>query len=213
MKGIGVLLSGGGTNLQAIIDTIEHGNIAADINLVLSDRPDAYGLIRAEKRGIPAYCINRKKFKDAGSFNEAILEKLTAHHVEYIVLAGYLSILSPKLVECYRNKIINIHPSLIPAFCGKGYYGDKVHQAVLDYGVKLTGATVHFVDEGTDTGPIIFQKAVEVLPDDTVETLSRRVLAVEHELLPKAVALLVQDRLKVSGRKVILKSSGMMSNS
>lgn len=138
---------------------------------------------------------------------------MTAHHVEYIVLAGYLSILSPKLVECYRNKIINIHPSLIPAFCGKGYYGDKVHQAVLDYGVKLTGATVHFVDEGTDTGPIIFQKAVEVLPDDTVETLSRRVLAVEHELLPKAVALLVQDRLKVSGRKVILKSSGMMSNS
>jgi phosphoribosylglycinamide formyltransferase-1 len=136
-KGIGVLLSGGGTNLQAIMDAIEHGSIAANINLVLSDRPDAYGLIRAEKRVYRHIVSTGKQFKDAGYFNEAILEKLVAHHVEYIVLAGYLSILSPKLVEGYRNRIINIHPSLIPAFCGKGFYGDKVHQAVLDYGVKL----------------------------------------------------------------------------
>jgi phosphoribosylglycinamide formyltransferase-1 len=122
--------------------------------------------------------------------------------VEYIVLAGYLSILSPELVESYQNRIINIHPSLIPAFCGMGFYGQKVHQAVLDYGAKLTGATVHFVDEGADTGPIILQKAVEVLSDDTAESLASRVLKVEHELLPKAVALLVQDKIKVSGRRV-----------
>lgn len=204
MKGIGVLLSGGGTNLQAVMDAVERGSIPAAINLVLSDRPNAYGLVRAESRGIQAYCINRKQFTNSESFHQAILEKLTTHHVEYIVLAGYLSILSQELVECYRNKIVNIHPSLIPAFCGMGFYGEKVHQAVLDYGAKVTGATVHFVDEGTDTGPIIMQKPVRVLPDDTIETLSQRVLEVEHELLPRAVALLVQDKIKIFGRKVTL---------
>jgi phosphoribosylglycinamide formyltransferase-1 len=203
-KGIGILLSGGGTNLQAIIDAVDDGSIPTKINLVLSDRPDAYGLARAEKKGIPAFCISRKQFRDSDTFNQAILEKLVAYNVEYIVLAGYLSILSSKLVDRFPNRIINIHPSLIPAFCGKGFYGSKVHQAVLDYGVRLTGATVHFVDEGTDTGPIILQKAVEVMPDDTVDTLSERVLKVEHELLPKAVALLVQDKIKISGRKVTL---------
>lgn len=204
MKGIGVLISGGGTNLQAVMDAIDQGRIPASINVVISDRPNAYGLVRAEKMGIPAYCINRKNFADSRALNHEILEKLKAYNVEYVILAGYLSILSPELVECYRNRIINIHPSLIPAFCGMGYYGQKVHQAVLDYGAKVTGATVHFVDEGADTGPIIFQKHVDVLPDDTVETLAQRVLKVEHELLPKAVALLVQDKIKVSGRKVIV---------
>jgi len=204
MKGIGVLISGGGTNLQAVMDAIDKGSIPARINLVLSDRPNAYGLIRAQKSGIPAYCINRRDFADSTAFNQAILNRLKEYQVEYVVLAGYLSILSPELVEHYRNRIINIHPSLIPAFCGMGYYGPRVHKAVLDYGAKLTGATVHFVDEGADTGPIIFQKQVEVMPDDTVETLSQRVLKVEHELLPKAVALLVQDKIKVSGRKVIV---------
>jgi phosphoribosylglycinamide formyltransferase-1 len=203
-KGIGILLSGGGTNLQAVMDAVEDGSIPAKINLVLSDRPDAYGLVRAQNKGIPTHCINRKQFMDYIAFNQAILEKLIAYDVEYVVLAGYLSILSERLVNQFRNRIINIHPSLIPAFCGKGFYGDKVHQAVLEYGVKVTGATVHFVDEGTDTGPIILQKAVEVLPDDTVETLSKRVLEVEHELLPKGVALLVKDKIKVSGRKVTL---------
>ncbi|HHT65173.1 MAG: phosphoribosylglycinamide formyltransferase [Caldicoprobacterales bacterium] len=204
MKGIGVLLSGGGSNLQAVMDAVERGSIPADIKLVLSDRPNAYGLVRAESKGIPSFCIDRKQYKSSESFNQAILEKLTDHHVEYVVLAGYLRILSPELVECYRNKIINIHPSLIPSFCGMGFYGQKVHQAVLDYGAKVTGATVHFVDEGTDTGPIILQKAVDVLCGDTVETLSQRVLEVEHELLPRAVALLVQDKIKVLGRKVTL---------
>ncbi|HHU78521.1 MAG: phosphoribosylglycinamide formyltransferase [Caldicoprobacterales bacterium] len=208
MKGIGVLISGGGTNLQAVMDAVDQGSIPAGINLVLSDRPGAYGLIRARKRGIPAYCINRKHFKDSGAFNRALLKKLKEYQVDYIVLAGYLSILSPELVEAYRNKIINVHPSLIPAFCGMGRYGDKVHKAVLEYGVKITGATVHFVDEGADTGPIIFQKHVEVLPDDTVETLSKRVLDAEHELLPRAVALLVQDRIRVCGRKVIIEERG-----
>ncbi|NLC44735.1 MAG: phosphoribosylglycinamide formyltransferase [Clostridiales bacterium] len=204
MKGIGVLLSGGGTNLQAIIDGIEKGEIPGKINLVISNRANAYGLVRAENSGISTCYLNRKEYADTKAFHQAMLDQLKAHDVEYIVLAGYLSILSPGLVEHYRNRIINIHPSLIPAFCGMGFYGQKVHQAVLDYGAKLTGATVHFVDEGADTGPIIMQKAVEVQADDTAESLGSRVLKVEHELLPKAVALLVQDKLKVLGRRVII---------
>lgn len=204
MKGIAILISGGGTNLQAIIDAVDQGRIPAKINLVLSDRPKAYGLVRAKSRGIPSCTISRKQFNDSNLYHQAVLKQLKEHYVDYIVLAGYLSILPPQLVECYRNRIINVHPSLIPAFCGMGFYGQKVHQAVLDYGVKLTGATVHFVDEGADTGPIIFQKAVEVLPEDTVESLSQRVLKAEHELLPKATSLLVRDKIKVSGRKVTL---------
>ncbi|MDD2502640.1 MAG: phosphoribosylglycinamide formyltransferase [Clostridia bacterium] len=202
MKGIGVLVSGGGTNLQAIMDAIDRGEIPAKINLVLSNRADAYGLVRAQNSGISTCYLNRKKYADSEAYHQAMLSQLKAHDVEYIVLAGYLYILSPELVEYYRNRIINIHPSLIPAFCGMGLYGQKVHQAVLDYGAKITGATVHFVDEGADTGPIILQKAIEVLPDDTAESLGSRVLKVEHELLPKAVSLLVQDKIKVSGRRV-----------
>ncbi|MGI6539092.1 MAG: phosphoribosylglycinamide formyltransferase [Caldicoprobacterales bacterium] len=204
MKKIGVLISGSGSNLQALIDAVDKGRIPAEISLVISDRPNAYGIERAKNKGIPACTILRKKFDDYNAFNLAVLEKLMAHKVEYIVLAGYLSILSSELVRAYPNKIINVHPSLIPAFCGMGYYGKRVHQAVLDYGVKVTGATVHLVDEGADTGPIILQKTVDVLPDDTVESLAERVLKVEHELLPKATALLVQDKLKVLGRKVII---------
>ncbi|HCS74615.1 MAG TPA: phosphoribosylglycinamide formyltransferase [Clostridiales bacterium] len=202
MKGIGVLVSGSGTNLQAIIDAIDRGEIHAKINLVISNRADAYGLVRAQNSGISTCYLNRKKYTDSEAYHQAMLSQLKAHDVEYIVLAGYLYILSPELVGYYRNRIINIHPSLIPAFCGMGLYGQKVHQAVLDYGAKITGATVHFVDEGADTGPIILQKAVEVLPDDTAESLGNRVLKVEHELLPKAAALLVQDKIKVSGRRV-----------
>jgi phosphoribosylglycinamide formyltransferase-1 len=204
MKRIGVLISGGGTNLQAIMDAVKDGGIPAEICVVVSDRKGAFGLTRAENNGIPSFCINKKEYMNSDSFNRAVLDKLKEFRVEYVVLAGYLSILSKELVKSYRNRIINIHPSLIPAFCGMGFYGLKVHQAVLDYGAKVTGATVHFVDEGADTGPIILQKPVMVLPGDDAETLAHRVLEVEHEILPKAVELLVSDRLMIDGRKVTI---------
>lgn len=203
MKKLGVLISGGGSNLQAIIDKIESGYISASIEIVISNKANAYGLERAKKHGIPTAVISKKDYANEYEFNKAILDELDKYRVDLIVLAGYLSILSPEVVDRYKNRIINIHPSLIPAFCGKGYYGKKVHQAVLDYGVKVTGATVHFVDYGTDTGPIILQKPVLVQPDDDAESLAERVLEVEHELLPKAVKLWVEDRLKIQGRKVI----------
>lgn len=204
MKKLGVLISGGGSNLQALIDKIESGYISASIEIVISNRANAYGLERAKNHGIPTAVISKKDYTDEYEFNKAILDELEKYKVELVVLAGYLSILSPEVVDRYKNRIINIHPSLIPAFCGKGYYGKKVHQAVLDYGVKVTGATVHFVDYGTDTGPIILQKPVLVQPDDDVESLAKRVLEVEHELLPKAVKLWVEDRLQVQGRKVMI---------
>jgi phosphoribosylglycinamide formyltransferase-1 len=205
MKKIGVLISGGGTNLQAVIEAVEDGRIPAKISIVISDRKNAYGLVRAEKYGIPSCYISKKGFADAQAFNQAILDKLLEYQVDYIVLAGYLSILSKDLVEHYKNRIINIHPSLIPSFCGMGFYGSKVHQAVIDYGVKVTGATVHFVDEGADTGPIIMQKPVMVHPEDDADSLASRVLEVEHEILPKAVELLVSEKLEIDGRKVIIK--------
>lgn len=205
MKRIGVLISGGGTNLQAVIDGVEDGRIPATISIVISDRKSAHGLVRAEKHGIPSCYINKKTFKDAREFNQAILDKLLEYQVDYVVLAGYLSILSKDLVEHFKNRIINIHPSLIPSFCGMGFYGSKVHQAVIDYGVKVTGATVHFVDEGADTGPIIMQKPVMVHPEDDADSLAHRVLEIEHEILPKAVELLVNGKLEIDGRKVIIK--------
>ncbi len=202
MKTLAVLISGGGSNLQALIDNIEAGNIKARIGVVISSREDAYGLKRAKEHSIPAYCISKSAYEDIDTFNRVLLDKLEQHGTDLIVLAGYLNILSPDIIKRYPNRIINIHPSLIPSFCGKGYYGMKVHQSVLDYGVKITGATAHFVDEGTDTGPIILQKAVEVYEDDDAKSLSKRVLEVEHEILPRAVSLFVEDRLVVEGRKV-----------
>ena len=202
MTRIGVLISGGGTNLQALIDSIESGEISAEIMVVLSNRKNAYGLERARKHGIPAEYISRKDYQTDEKFNRAILCRLKHYNVQLVVLAGYLSILSPEVVKTFPNRIINIHPSLIPAFCGKGYYGDRVHEAVLKYGVKVTGATVHFVDEGADTGPIIMQKPVMVHDNDDVNSLAARVLQVEHELMPKAVKLFVEDKLIVEGRKV-----------
>jgi phosphoribosylglycinamide formyltransferase-1 len=201
---IGVLISGGGTNLQNIIDNIDNGNINGKISVVISNKKDAYGLKRARKAGIEALYINRKEFSTEEDFNEAIIYELKKRNVELVVLAGYLKVLSHEFIEQYKNKIINIHPSLIPSFCGKGYYGEKVHQKVLEYGVKITGATAHFVDEGTDTGPIIIQKAVQVKDDDTVEILKNRVLKVEHEILPLAVKLYCDGKIKVAGRKVII---------
>lgn len=202
MKNIAVLISGGGSNLQALIDNIESGDIKANISLVISSREDAYGLQRATKHGIPAYCISRGDYESTEAFDRALLEKLKEYKIRLIVLAGYLNILSSDIISAYPNCIINIHPSLIPSFCGKGYYGLKVHQGALDYGVKVTGATVHFVDEGTDTGPIILQKAVYIEDGDDAQSLAKKVLEVEHELLPRAVSLFVEDRLIVEGRRV-----------
>lgn len=205
MINIGVLISGSGTNLQSIVDEIKKGKISGRIRVVISNRKDAYGLIRAKKAGIEALYIDKKKFDSEEEFNRKIIEELSKREVELVVLAGYLSILSEEFIEKYKGRIINIHPSLIPSFCGKGCYGDRVHRMVLDRGVKLTGATVHFVDEGTDTGPIILQRAVEVKEDDTVESLKERVLKVEHQLLPEAIRLFCEGRLAIEGRKVRIK--------
>ncbi|EOD00157.1 phosphoribosylglycinamide formyltransferase [Caldisalinibacter kiritimatiensis] len=199
---IGVLISGSGTNLQSLIDNTRNGHINGKIEVVISNKKDAYGLKRAENNGIDSLYINRKEFDSDLEFNRKIIEELKKRNIELVVLAGYLKILSHEFVREYKNRIINIHPSLIPSFCGKGYYGKKVHQAVLEYGVKVTGATVHFVDEGTDTGPIILQKTVNVDTNDTVETLQKKVLKIEHEILPEAVKLYCDRKLKIKGRKV-----------
>ncbi len=205
---IAVLISGGGTNLQAVIDKIEEGAIPARIAVVISSREDAYGLKRAEAHGIEGIYIGASNYPDPKLRRKKILELLRDKKIDLIVLAGYMSILDKEIVEAYPNRIINIHPSLIPSFCGKGFYGKRVHKSVLEYGAKVTGATVHFVDEGTDTGPVILQKAVEVKDEDTVETLAQRVLEVEHELLPLAVKLFAEGRLDIEGRKVKVKQGG-----
>lgn len=197
-----VFISGGGTNLQAMIDHIEKGVIPGKIEVVISSREDAYGLVRAKKHGIEGIYIGKKNYPDGEERENKILAVLEEKKVDLIVLAGYMNVLGKKLVEKYRNRIINVHPALIPSFCGNGFYGERVHQAVLDYGVKVTGATVHFVDEGTDTGPVILQKAVEVKDEDTVQTLAKRVLEIEHELLPKAIQLFAEGKLVIEGRKV-----------
>lgn len=204
LKNIAVMVSGGGTNLQAIIDGIESGMIPGKISRVIASKPGIYALERAKKHGIPSVCICRKDFATKEVFDQAILQELVDCKADIVVLAGYLSILGAPVIQKFRNKIINIHPSLIPAFCGSGFYGEKVHQAAIDYGVKVSGATVHFVDEGTDTGPIIMQKCVEVLPEDDAHTLAQRVLVQEHTLLPLAVKLLLEEKIKVTGRKVTI---------
>lgn len=199
---IAVLVSGNGSNLQALIDSIEKGEIKGKIEVVISNKKDAYALERAKKYGIEGVYIGKFNYPRKEERDKKLIEILNEKKIDLIVLAGYMSILHERIVNMYRNRIINIHPSLIPSFCGKGYYGERVHKAVLDYGVKLTGATVHFVDEGADTGPIILQRAVEVNFDDTVETLSKKVLKVEHQLLPLAVKLFCEGKLRVIGRKV-----------
>ena len=193
---IAVLVSGGGTNLQTLIDAVDKGDINGEIAAVISDNENAYALERARKHGIKAIYINRKQLA------ERLIIELQRLDIELVVLAGFLSILDRELVKAYEGRIINIHPSLIPSFCGKGFYGERVHKAALEYGVKVSGATVHFVDEGTDSGPIIFQEAVPVYFEDTSETLAARVLQVEHRLLPVAVGLFCEGRLRIEGRKV-----------
>ncbi|WP_028243062.1 phosphoribosylglycinamide formyltransferase [Pseudobutyrivibrio ruminis] len=196
---IAVCVSGGGTNLQAIIDKIESGEIHnTEIAVVISNNKNAYALERAAKAGIEGVCISPKDYASRDEFNKAFLEKLDSYNVDLVVLAGFLVVIPPEMIRKYRNKIINIHPSLIPSFCGTGYYGLKVHEGVLERGVKVTGATCHFVDEGTDTGPIILQKAVEVLEGDTPEILQRRVMEqAEWIIMPKAIDLIASGKVSV----------------
>ena len=201
MVNIGVLISGNGTNLQAIIDGIDRGIIKGKIQVVISNRKDAFGLIRAKKANIESLYIDPAGC-DAAAYDQKILYELKKRNVDLVVLAGYLRILSKEFIEEYKNRIINIHPSLIPSFCGRGYYGDRVHKAVLDYGVKYTGATAHLVDEGTDTGPIILQEVVKVDDNDSVETLKEKVLEVEHSILVQAVKLFCENKLSIKGRLV-----------
>lgn len=204
MVKIAVLVSGSGTNLQALLDSKRNGLIRnGNISLVISSSPDAYALKRAEAYSVKSVVIDRKEYQTRSGFTEAILNELKEHQIDLVVLAGFIYILSPNFTQCYKNRVINVHPSLIPAFCGNGYYGLRVHEKVLEYGVKLTGATVHFVNEETDGGPIILQKSVVVKDDDSPETLQRRVMEqAEWVILPKAVELYCDGRLKVDGRHV-----------
>ncbi|RKI71125.1 phosphoribosylglycinamide formyltransferase [bacterium 1xD42-67] len=204
MKNIAVFVSGGGTNLQALIDAQARGELSGGkLALVLSSSPDAYALERARQAGIPTAVCSKKELGSQDAFESAIHKALAEHSIHVIVLAGFLSILSEDLTSWWPERILNIHPSLIPSFCGKGMYGLKVHEAVLARGVKVTGATVHFVTAEPDGGPIVLQKAIDILPDDTPESLQRRVMEeCEWKLLPKAVDLLCRDALKVEGRTV-----------
>ena len=206
MLKIAVLVSGGGTNLQAIIDAIADGTITdTQIVTVISNNAGAYALERANAAGIAASCISPKNYESRALFNEALLEAVQASGADLIVLAGFLVVIPEQMIRAYRNRIINIHPSLSPSFCGTGYYGLKVHEGVLARGVKVTGATVHFVDEGTDTGPILLQKAVEVRQDDTPQSLQRRVMEeAEWKLLPRAMELIAHDRVRVEGAKTVI---------
>jgi len=207
-----VLVSGGGTNLQAIIDANLFGEIKnCELAAVISSNPEAYAIERAKYAGIPVYIVDRSIFPNRLSFTKALLDKLQDLEIELVVYAGFNYILGPQLIKVYENKIINIHPSLIPAFCGPGFYGLRVHEAVLAHGVKVTGATAHFATEIADDGPIILQKAVEIFEDDTPKALQRRVMEdAEWKILPKAISLFCERRLVVEGRKVRIK--GMLDD-
>ena len=206
MVKIAVLVSGGGTNLQAIIDSVKNGTITnTELVGVISNNKSAYALTRAEENGIDAKCISPKDYESREVFNQELLKAVDAYEPDLIVLAGYLVVIPPEMIKKYKNRIINIHPSLIPSFCGTGYYGLKVHEAALARGVKVVGATVHFVDEGTDTGPIIMQKPVEVRPDDTPEVLQRRIMEqAEWQIMPKVIDLIAHDKVHVKDGRVFV---------
>ena len=201
-----VMVSGGGTNLQAIIDSVKDGTITnTQIVGVISNNKNAYALKRAEENDIPSVCVSPKDFETRDIFNEKLLEAVDSYEPDLVVLAGFLVVITPEMIKKYENRMINIHPSLIPSFCGKGYYGLKVHEAALSRGVKVVGATVHFVDEGTDTGPIILQKAVEVQQGDTPEVLQRRVMEqAEWKILPKAIDLIANGKVRVDDHKTTI---------
>ena len=201
-----VLVSGGGTNLQAVIDSVKDGTITnTQIVGVISNNKNAYALKRAEENDIPSMCVSPKDFETRDIFNEKLLEAVDGYAPDLVVLAGFLVVIPPEMIRKYENRMINIHPSLIPSFCGKGYYGLKVHEAALARGVKVVGATVHFVDEGTDTGPIILQKAVEVQQGDTPEVLQRRVMEqAEWKILPRAIDLIANGKVQVADHKTTI---------
>ena len=207
MLKVAVLVSGGGTNLQAVIDAVEEGHISnARINVVISNNKNAYALERAAHHGIEAVGLSPKDFETRELFNEALYQELISRDIDLVVLAGCLVVIPDKIIREFENRIINIHPSLIPSFCGKGCYGLKVHEQALQRGVKISGATVHFVDEGTDTGPIIMQKAVEVRDDDTPEVLQRRIMEqAERVILPEVINLIAEGRVSVSEGHVKIK--------
>ncbi len=204
VKRVAVLVSGGGTNLQALIDAQERGDIInGRIAAVIASKPGVFALERARRAGIPGYVVARKDYPNSRAMTAALVDKLKELNIDLVVLAGFMVILTEEMVRAYPNAILNVHPALIPSFCGEGYYGLRVHEKALEYGVKLSGATVHFVSEECDGGPIVLQRAVEVRENDTPETLQRRIMEqAEWVLLPRAVSLFCQGRLKVEGRTV-----------
>lgn len=197
MKRIAVLVSGGGTNLQAILESERRGeNPNGQVALVVASKPGVYALTRAEQFGVPTAVVARRDYADSEAFDAALLDVLAGHNIDLVVLAGFLSVLGPNVIAAYPNRILNVHPSLIPSFCGPGFYGLRVHEAALARGVKVTGATVHFVNEECDGGPILLQKAVDIQPGDTPETLQKRVMVeAEWKLLPKAIAMVCNDEV------------------
>ena len=207
MLNLVVLVSGGGTNLQAVLDAIDNGKIRnARVTAVISNNPGAYALERARKHGIDAVCISPGQFSSRGDFEKALLDRVKSYSPDLVVLAGCLVVIPPEMVEAFPNRIINIHPALIPSFCGTGFYGLMPHEAVLKRGCRVTGATVHFVDAGTDSGPIILQKAVYVQEGDTPEILQRRVMEeAEWKIMPEAINLIAEGRVSVENGKVIIK--------
>lgn len=204
MLKIGILVSGGGTNFQAIIDCIENGKIPnAQIVTLISSNPNAYALERAKKHNIDCVCIRKKEFENDELYQQAMIAHMQKNHVDFIVMAGFMVVVGSSFIKAFENRIINVHPSLIPSFCGNGFYGLKVHEAALKKGVKITGATVHFVTEETDAGPIILQKAVAVEENDTPEILQKRVMEqAEWIILPQAIRLFSENKLEVCGNKV-----------
>lgn len=204
MLKIGVLVSGGGTNFQAIVDSIESGYIKnAQIVTLISSNPNAYALERAKKHNIEGVCIRKKDFENSSLYEKALIEHFESRGVGLVIMAGFMVVIGPDFINAFRNKIMNIHPSLIPSFCGNGFYGLKVHEAAIEKGVKVTGATVHFVTEETDAGPIILQKAVYINDDDTPESLQKRVMEeAEWEIFPEAIRLFAEGKIEIVGNKV-----------
>lgn len=202
MSKFAVFASGGGTDFQSLIDAVADGRIKAEICGLIAGKPDIFAIERAKRAGIPVIVVKKSDYATAELFDAALLGALEQLGADFAVLAGYLSIIGPKTIAAYKNRIINVHPALIPSFCGMGFYGGRVHKAVVDAGVKLSGATIHFVDEVADHGPIIMQEAVPVMFEDTPEDVAERVLKLEHDMLPRAVALMAEGRLSVEGSRV-----------